>query len=178
MEGTTLEKDGAQRESHWFQFIDAELSTEGISDLLQTMQVTCQRRPGPAPVPLLADLMQLSTSSPPATLLHCSNTLLELVHQLGRGSQLAVPGPLPSGSIKNCFHDYSAYASREQAFGRMFILHRSFIWVGYLLITCIEELPSLVANKAKLLNPALCNPIYLLYQINLYHICNCIGKVT
>lgn len=108
----------------------------------------------------------------------CSNRLLELVHQLGRGSQLAVPGPLPSGSIKNCFHDYSAYASREQAFGRMFILHRSFIWLDYLLITCIEELPALVANKTKLLNPALCNPIYLLYQINLYHICKCVGKVT
>lgn len=133
-------------------------------------------------MPLLADLIRLSISSPPALspppLQHCSNMLLELVHQLGRGSQLAVPGPLPSGSIKNCFHDYSAYASREQAFGRMFILHRSFIWLGYLLITCIEELPSLVANKTKLLNPALCNPIYLLYQINLYHICKCVGKVT
>lgn len=114
----------------------------------------------------------------PPPLQHCSNMLLEPVHQLGRGSQLAVPGPLPSGSIKNCFHDYSTYASREQAFGRMFILHRSFIWLGYLLITCIEELPSLVANKTKLLNPALCNPIYLLYQINLYHICKCVGKVT
>lgn len=57
-------------------------------------------------------------------------------------------------------------------------MHRSFIWLDYLLITCIEELPALVANKTKLLNPALCNPIYLLYQINLYHICKCVGKVT
>lgn len=114
----------------------------------------------------------------PLSLQHCSNMLLEQIHQLGRGSQLAVPEPLPSGSIKNCFHDYSAYASGEQAFGRMFILHRSFIWLGYLLITCIEEFSSLVANKTKLLNPALCNPIYLSYQINLYHICKSVGKVT
>lgn len=54
--------------------------------------------PFPAPAP------------PPPASQHCSNSLLERVHQLGRGAQLAVPGPLPSGSIKNCFHDYSAYA--------------------------------------------------------------------
>lgn len=132
-------------------------------------------------MPLVADWSQLCLAPLLPLLLPaagCSSRLLELVHELGRGSQLAVPGPLPSGSIKNCFHDYSAYASGEQAFGRMFILHGSFIWLDYLLITCIEELPALVANKTKLLNPALCNPIYLLYQINLYRICKCVGKVT
>lgn len=134
-----LARDGAQRENHWFQFTDAELNRERISELLQTSNIKGHL------TLLQCHCLQTWCRFSPLSFLQ-QNVLLELVHQLGRGSQLAVPGPLPSDSIKNCFHDYSAYAKEEQALGRMFIWLGSFIWLRYLLIACIEELSFLVAD--------------------------------